>query len=820
MGVFDSNDQQMLTAAFETALGNYGFTKGGSGQQNFNPQPQNVPNQGSSQNTSGAGAGTGGAGGGFINSSNDPLGGGSSVGASGTDTAGAKKATGDLYAAALKAVDTTGELASDSIDIITKQAVALDNVFQGTIFDKIQYAYGMSVDAYKDLDNLDKIGNKFVRNEVDNALKLQTAYFDNGEAYSKFFKTSEDFLAQTHETQMNMTELNYRSLQSFDSDERGRVALFEKNMDIAGDKTAALLNRTYAYSGETSDKVLQDITAHAQHMSKVAGIGMKDLAGEMAAIMSDTETFGNMQADQAARLAATYKQLGLDLSTFSTLVKGYRDFDTAAQKMGDLSAMFGVQMDAMEMMYLANEDEEQFLHRFREQMLDQGVDVENMSKTRLRALGQQLNMSQEQLQTFFREGELVADQADQQQANAEAEQMGLKETQKIVESMKFPIQRTKEEYAKLFTGKQTADKIAELGKLRVASADLAKNITAASTAYTYKDLGIDKDPMGAMLDNTTALLEGANKKMSGKKGKLEMGKGMITLDGVKKDLSGLTGIYVDAAEDATQAHKDTVNKRVVPKSTPWIMEGWDKTRDWMANTLTADLKKAAKKAAEVQTDTVAEGVKKGTKKVEEASKEAQTSLLKGMDPEFVKSEMDKFYNGFVPDARVMAELQKTAEEMGVSVKEFQDPLLEAKKVMKEGGTIEEMVKAHMGSGGSIMELQNLFAQRPEMMSAMSGGASTKADLAKILGVDPSSEDVAAKLKLKELQSVTKIDPKTQAILDMAKKVDEAMAKNTQAMKEMQERPLVVNADISMDGNKVAKGVMKSDYMTNSVSNRA
>ena len=49
--------------------------------------------------------------------------------------------------------------------------------------------------------------------------------------------------------------------------------------------------------------------------------------------------------------------------------------------MGDMSAMFGVQMDAMEMMYLANEDEEAFLHKMREQMMDQGVDVENMSKT-------------------------------------------------------------------------------------------------------------------------------------------------------------------------------------------------------------------------------------------------------------------------------------------------------------------------------------------------------------------------------------------------------------------------------------------------------
>ena len=147
-----------------------------------------------------------------------------------------------------------------------------------------------------------------------------------------------------YHTSEEMTKANYRSLKSFDVNERARTALFVKNLDIQGATAAELLNRTYAETGETSDKILQDITAHATTMAHTSGMSMKDLAGDLAALMTQTDTFGFKSAEQASRIAASYKQLGLDLQTFSGLVKGYRDFDSAAQKMGDLSAMFGVQM--------------------------------------------------------------------------------------------------------------------------------------------------------------------------------------------------------------------------------------------------------------------------------------------------------------------------------------------------------------------------------------------------------------------------------------------------------------------------------------------
>ena len=88
------------------------------------------------------------------------------------------------------------------------------------------------------------------------------------------------------------------------------------------------------------------------------------------------------------------------------------DFDSSAKAMGEMSAVFGIQMDAMEMTYLANEDQEEFLNRMREDVLAAGHDVDNMSQARQKLLADQLNMNVKQMRTFMREGELGISQED------------------------------------------------------------------------------------------------------------------------------------------------------------------------------------------------------------------------------------------------------------------------------------------------------------------------------------------------------------------------------------------------------------------------
>ena len=191
-------------------------------------------------------------------------------------------------------------------------------------------------------------------------------------------------------------------------------------MGVDIETVSDLIANSFAQTGEASTDVLMDITKNAKAMGKAVGVPLKRMSEAIIDIKKDMETFTDITVESAARMAGSLSQLGLSLQSFSGLVKGFRSFDQAADKMGELSAVFGVQMDAMEMMYLANENEEEFLNRFREQIIDQGIDVASMSKTRQRALADQLGMSVREMKMFMDTGTRMTSQAEKEIATQEA----------------------------------------------------------------------------------------------------------------------------------------------------------------------------------------------------------------------------------------------------------------------------------------------------------------------------------------------------------------------------------------------------------------
>mgnify|MGYP003641815398 CR=1 FL=1 len=196
-----------------------------------------------------------------------------------------------------------------------------------------------------------------------------------------------------------------KSLESQGKAEMERIAVIRKRMGVDSDTMGDILRRQYAFTGEASSKIFEDIASVAVNLAKTTGGSAKDLKDDILDIMKDTNLFGDIGVDAAGRISASLNTLGLDFQTFKSMTNQFMNFDSAAEKMGDMSALFGIQMDAMEMTYLANEDQEEFLLRMREEVLDAGLDVENMSKTRQRALTDQLGLqSIEQMQQFMDTG--------------------------------------------------------------------------------------------------------------------------------------------------------------------------------------------------------------------------------------------------------------------------------------------------------------------------------------------------------------------------------------------------------------------------------
>lgn len=294
---------------------------------------------------------------------------------------------------------------------VSEEAFAAGEALEGTA--------GQAMGAFQHLVMVSSAGEDMSLSIESGAMKGKNAlialFKDPVEAANMFNQVLEN---------VNQTNVNLaKSLKAQGKAEMERIAIIRKRMNITESEMGDMLRRQYAFTGEASSKIFEDIANVSVSLAKTTGGSAEDLKEDILDIMEDVDKFGNIGVDSAGRIAGALNQLGLDFQTFNRMTENFMNFDSAAGKMGELSALFGIQMDAMEMTYLANEDQEEFLFRMREEILDAGLDVENMSKTRQRALSDQLGMNVTQMQQFMREGELTADQAEMTAATDAAEQM-------------------------------------------------------------------------------------------------------------------------------------------------------------------------------------------------------------------------------------------------------------------------------------------------------------------------------------------------------------------------------------------------------------
>jgi hypothetical protein len=207
-----------------------------------------------------------------------------------------------------------------------------------------------------------------------------------------------------------------RLLETLNKVQLAEITSYKKNLGLQDREIKDILQRQYAYTGEATSDVLGEIGEVSMRMSKATGLGANQIKQDIITVTTDVQRFGDIGVDAAGRLSAALAQVGLDVNILGKMVDDFSSFDKAANKMSDLSSMFNIQLDAMEMTYLANEDQEEFFFRMREEILNSGVDIDNMSHARARALSDTLGMNITQMKTFLRDGEMVVDQEELTQA--------------------------------------------------------------------------------------------------------------------------------------------------------------------------------------------------------------------------------------------------------------------------------------------------------------------------------------------------------------------------------------------------------------------
>lgn len=240
-----------------------------------------------------------------------------------------------------------------------------------------------------------EIGDAFGRPE-DNLLQRFFA-FDKAELRRKFKPFIETL------TNVNITAM--KQLTDTSDTFAEESAMFSEGMGISMERTAQLLNVRFAETGEASTDILTQVTNFSKAIGDEVGMAPKDLADDTAKVVTNMERFTDIGVPSATRLAASLRQVGLSIPSFEGMIGAFETFQGAAGTAGDLSAMFGIQVDAIEMMYLANEDQEAFMQRMRQEVLAQGGDIEAMSGAQQRALQRMFGFQRmSELKSFMQTG--------------------------------------------------------------------------------------------------------------------------------------------------------------------------------------------------------------------------------------------------------------------------------------------------------------------------------------------------------------------------------------------------------------------------------
>ena len=188
-----------------------------------------------------------------------------------------------------------------------------------------------------------------------------------------------------------------------------KMGTYAEGFQISNDKVAQILERQISTTGEASTKIFDEMSAYATAVSEKTGVSFQEISEGIANIITDVERFGNVQVDEAARIAGSLNELGLSYQGFGGMVDKFMNFDQAADSLGNLTTVFGVHFDAMEMMQLANEDQEEFLYRMRDAFLDSGKAVEDMTLAEKKLAAQQLGMSIQDFENFMQEDRELSD---------------------------------------------------------------------------------------------------------------------------------------------------------------------------------------------------------------------------------------------------------------------------------------------------------------------------------------------------------------------------------------------------------------------------
>jgi hypothetical protein len=161
-------------------------------------------------------------------------------------------------------------------------------------------------------------------------------------------------------------------------------------LGLKSSEIGTFISRNIDKTGKANTDFLKSSVAAADAAAKTLSVSPKVIMPVMEEIAKSVDRFGNASVTSMAKMAAQVTALGIDFSNLNQVVGTFQGFESAASNVGKLTAAFGVNLDAMELMEMANEDQASMIETLRASFEEAGVDVANLSLAQKRLISDAL----------------------------------------------------------------------------------------------------------------------------------------------------------------------------------------------------------------------------------------------------------------------------------------------------------------------------------------------------------------------------------------------------------------------------------------------
>jgi len=168
------------------------------------------------------------------------------------------------------------------------------------------------------------------------------------------------------------------------------IALAGDAFNLSNDKVQTFIARNRDLTGKANTDLLKSSAAVSSAIGDRMGINAKQIMPIMSEIIGSVDRFGNVGVEAAGKISAQLIKTGTDFSQLSTMVGTFQGFEGASSSVAKLTAAFGVNLDAMELMRMANEDQAALIPYLQEQFEASGVDIANSGNAMKRVLSEAL----------------------------------------------------------------------------------------------------------------------------------------------------------------------------------------------------------------------------------------------------------------------------------------------------------------------------------------------------------------------------------------------------------------------------------------------